>query len=104
MDAIEAEAEGDSAAAEAILAEPVSAPIVTVAPQVAKVDGVSSTTRWSAEVMDLMMLVRYVAAHPEWVSLLEANMPNLNRLAISQHEALSIPGVRAVKTTVRSMR
>lgn len=117
--AIEAEAQGDAATSEAILAEPVSAPVVIVAPAVAKVEGVSSMTRWSAELHDsvcklqgcqdprcrdegLIELVKYVAAHPEWISLLEPSMPNLNRLAVAQRQSLNIPGVRAVSKTIRS--
>lgn len=103
-DAITAEAEGDTVAAEAIMNEPVEQPIVTVAPAVAKVEGVSKRVNWSAEVHDLYALIEYVVAHPEWKSLLEANMPNLNRLAVSQHEALNIPGVRAVRKTTRATR
>lgn len=104
QDAIAAEEAGDTEQANLILEEKVEAPIVTVAPQVATVKGVSKTTRWSAEVFDMAALAEYVATHPEWISLLDANMPNLNRLAVSQHEALSIPGVRAVSTSTRSTR
>ncbi len=104
QDAIAAEEAGDTAGANAILEEKVEAPIIAVAPQVAAVKGVSKTTRWSAEVVDKLALVNYVSSHPEWVSLLDANMPNLNRLAVSQHEALTIPGVRAVSTSTRSTR
>jgi len=102
--AIDAEERGDQAEAKAIMEEPVVTPVVTVAPQVARVEGVSSRTNWSAEVTDLLALVRYVAAHPEWVYLLEPSIPNLNRLAVAQRNALSIPGVRAVSKTVRSTR
>lgn len=102
--AIEAEGRGDTQEAEAILREPLGVPVVTVAPAIAKVEGVSSTTRWSAEVHDLHELVKYVAGRPEWISLLEPAMPNLNRLAVAQREALEIPGVRAVSKTVRSSR
>jgi hypothetical protein len=102
--AIDAEEGGNQAEAEAILAERPSVPVVTVAPAVAEVKGVSRRTTWSAEVDDLLKLVRYVAQHEEWISLLEPAMPNLNRLAVAQREALSIPGVRAVATQVRSTR
>lgn len=104
MDAVEAESAGDAAGAEAILAQPVAVPVVHVAPQVATVAGVSSRMTWSAEVTDLVALVKYVAAHPEWISLLEPSMPNLNRLAVAQRQALSIPGVKAVSKTVRATR
>lgn len=103
-DAIEAEESGYTAEAEAILAEPVSVPMVRVAPAIAEVKGVSRRTTWSAEVDDLLKLVRYVAQHEEWVNLLLPNGPALNKLAIAQRDALRIPGVRAVETSVRSTR
>ena len=99
-----AESEGDAEAAEAILAAPVTIATVSVAPAVAEVAGVSTTTRWSAEVTDKMALIRYVAERPEWASLLDANMPNLNRLAVAQKAALKIPGVKAVPNTSRTVR
>jgi hypothetical protein len=100
----EAQDRGDTAEAEAIVSEQVSAPVITVQPQVAKVEGVSNRTTWSAEVHDLHELVKYVATHPEWISLLEPAMPNLNRLAVAQQKNLAIPGVRAVSKTVRATR
>ena len=102
--AIAAEQDGNQQEMEAILAEPVSVPTVTVAPALAQVEGVSVRTTWSAEVLDFLALAVYVAAHPEWISLLEPNGPNLNRLAVSQRDAMSIPGVRAVAKSVRSTR
>lgn len=104
MDAIDAEERGDTAEAAAIMEEPIEAPVVIVAPQVAKVAGVSTRKTWGAEVHDLLELVKYVAAHPEWINLVEANGPALNKLAQSQHEALRIPGVRAVSTSTRATR
>jgi hypothetical protein len=103
-DAQAAQDAGDAVLAEAIIQEPVSVPAVRVAPAIAQVAGVSTRTLWSAEVTDLLALVKYVAQHPEWVSLLEPAMPNLNRLAVAQRDALKIPGVRAVATTSRSTR
>ena len=103
-EAVFAESEGDTQAAEAILSAPVVIATVSVAPAVAEVAGVSTTTRWSAEVTDKMALIKYVAAHPEWASLLDANAPNLNRLAVSVKSALSIPGVKAVSTVSRTVR
>lgn len=102
--AIDAEAVGDDAAAAEIMDETPEVPVITVAPQVAKVEGSSKRKTWSAEVTDLQQLVRYVSTHPEWISLLEPAMPNLNRMAVSQREALRIPGVRAVSKSVRATR
>lgn len=104
LEAIEAEESGRSGEASAILEEPVLTPAVRVTPAVAKVEGVSSRTTWSAEVHDLLALVRFVAAHPEWIHLLEPSMPNLNRQAVSQREAMNLPGVRAISQTVTSAR
>jgi len=91
-----AEAEGDHAAAEEIISQPVEAPLIAVAPVVAQVKGVSGRTTWSAEVTDKAKLIAYVNAHPEWLHLVEPNMPMLNSLAKAQQKALAIPGVRAV--------
>lgn len=104
QDAIEAEGAGDDAGAAAIMDEATVVPEVAVVAPVAKVKGVSKRTSWSAQVVDLGALVAYVAKHPEWRSLLQVNQPNLNRLAVSQHNDLAIPGVRAIATTVRSTR
>ena len=102
--ALDAEDRGQAEEAKAILEEKLETPVITVAPAVAKVEGISNRTTWSAEVTDLLALVKYVAGHPEWVSLLEPSMPNLNRLAVAQRQALAIPGVRAVSKTVRATR
>lgn len=104
MDAVEAENAGDAAGAEAILAQPVAVPVVHVTPNVATVAGVSSRTTWSAEVTDLLALVKYVAAHPEWLNLIEPNLPALNKLAQAQRRALAIPGVKAVDRQIRAAR
>ena len=104
MDAIAAEESGDRKQAEAILAETPSVPVVTVTPALAKVSGESSRTNWKAEVFDKAALIKYVAAHAEWIGLLDANGPGLTALARSQRAALAIPGVRAVTEQVRSFR
>ena len=106
MDAAQAEAEGDTASAEAIISEAAHAPApaIYVAPAVAKVEGVSTRTTWSAEVTDLHALVKHVATHPDDLCLLLPNGPALNKMAQARRQALSIPGVRAMASTVRSSR
>jgi hypothetical protein len=84
------------AAAEAIAETPVFVP--TVAPAalaMPKVVGISHKESWEAEVVDLMALVRHVAAHPEHESLLTPNLTALRQMAKSLKSRLSIPGVRA---------
>ena len=93
LDAVAAEEAGETAEAEAILAAPIIVNVPEIVPETARVEGVSARVTWSAEVVDLSKLVRYVADNPQWVGLVEANQPALNRLAISMRENLSIPGV-----------
>lgn len=102
--AIYAEQTGDYGSVEEILNEPSFVPILHVEPQTAKVEGVSSRELWSAEVTDKAALVRFVAANPMWMHLLEPNMVAINGLARSQRGALAIPGVRAVSATSRAVR
>lgn len=102
--AAEAEEAGDEQGAQEIMATPVIPEPVSVAPAVAKVEGVSTAYTYSAEVTDLPRLVRHVAEHPELVNLLVPNGPALNAQARSLREAMQIPGVRVVRTPVRRVR
>jgi hypothetical protein len=104
IDAIAAEAEGEHAAAQAILETPVVAPYVQPAPAVAKVAGVATTTRWRAEVTDLHALVRHVAAHPELLHYLAPAQPALNSAARSLRTAFAVPGVRAIQEQGMAVR
>lgn len=98
---LEASATGDAelqAEAEAYLAQPVAAPVVTVAPMTPKVAGITYRETWSGEVTDALALVKHIAAHPEHLNLVTPNMTAINGLARSLRGSLSIPGVRAVST------
>jgi len=79
-------------------------PVVYVEPTVAKVNGVSSRTTWSAQVTDLLALVKYVAENPSWIGLLVPDTARLNQLARSMQKELNIPGVKAVTTVVKAVR
>lgn len=107
-EAMEAEEAGDKAGAEAIINEPIEAPVVRVAPAVAKVEGVSTRTNWRAEIHDVKACLRHMLDHEEFHAALEAAKPFLtiimNRLAVAQRDGLRIPGVRAVAEQVRSTR
>lgn len=78
------------------------APVPIVTPDVAQVQGISIRKMYSAEITNKMALIEYVATHPEWKGFLEPNMPVLNKLAATQKDELSIPGVKAVSKTVRT--
>ena len=106
--AIAAEEHGDSQASEAILAEEVSAPVVIVAPAVAKVEGVATVTRWEPEIADVKKCIRWLLDRPEYDALWDRVAPVLvtflRPFAVAQRAALAIPGVRAVARTIRSTR
>ena len=99
--AIEAEEAGDTQEAEAILAEPVVAPVVIVAPSIAKVSGVATREIWSAEIVDVAACLLAMTQRQEWSAALDRLKPELESifrpLAVAQHEALNFPGVKAVK-------
>lgn len=97
-EAVDAEAAGDTDAADELIDEPVFVPTVAVAPSTPKVSGISYRETWSATVTDLPALVKYCAANPGFAALLSANMPALNAQARSLKAQLRIPGVEAVCT------
>jgi hypothetical protein len=61
-----------------------------------KTEGVYTQRRWSAEVIDKMELIRFVAANPHFSHLLEVNTKEANALARAQNESMNIPGLRAI--------
>jgi len=95
LEALQAEAEGDTATAEAIVTAPVVAPIVAVPTQRATVAGVSARTTWSAEVVDFPAFARAAVAAERW-ELLSPNQVNLNKTATILKENFKITGARSV--------
>lgn len=89
--AVDAEAAGDHALADAILT---SAPTAAL-PSRPRVDGVRFTERWSARVDDFGKLVAHVAAHPELLGLLKPDQRALDGQAKSLRGRLALPGVTA---------
>lgn len=97
----QAAATGDAglqAEAAAILEAPVRVQAVAVAPMTPKVAGIAFRETWSANVTDFHALVKYVAANPQYLGLLQANSAALNGQARSLKGQLRIPGVEAVAT------
>jgi hypothetical protein len=113
QEAAQLEAAGDRAGAERLIAAPVAAPLVSPAPVFAprppvaappKVEGVSFRDAYHAEVVDLMALVKAVAAGQAPLTLLQVNTTALNGLARSLKGALVIPGVKVVSDRVAAVR
>lgn len=75
------------------------APLLVPAVHVAaapKIEGGSVRTTWKAEVVDLMALVKAVAAGKAPLTYVEPAMPILNKQASSLKGEMKIPGVKAV--------
>jgi len=96
LDAIDAEQAGEPEAAERILAEPVLAPVVRIAPPVPAVSGISMRETWSADVFDMKALVRAVADGKVPMRALVVDAVFLNGQARALKGDLNYPGVRAV--------
>lgn len=107
--ALEAEARGDTKAAERILEDPrvavapAPAPVVFVppipVPPAPKAEGLSFKDHYRAEVEDMMKLVRAIAAGQgvATVALIEPNQTALDALARTLKEEMSVPGVKLIK-------
>lgn len=97
--AVELEQSGDVSAAEAVLEEPVFAPVVhqTIAPP--KVAGQVAKVTYGAAVENFLALVKAVAEGKAPIQCLKADEQYLNGKARLDKENFSVPGVKLVKTT-----
>lgn len=87
---------GETAMANALLDEkPLAAPVV-MPKTMPKVSGISMSTRYSAQVVSLMELVKAVAAGKAPLLAIQANQTFLNAQARSMKETMSYPGVRVI--------
>lgn len=91
-----AEAEQEQAVAKVAVSQSIAA--VMTAPVVMsaapKISGVSTSTPWTAEVTDLLALVKFVAANPTYISFLQANLVPIKQQAKSLQANCKIDGVR----------
>jgi hypothetical protein len=76
-------------------------PPVAAAP---RVEGVSFRDTYTAEVFDLMALVRAVATGLAPITLLQVNTTALNGMARALKNALALPGVRVISGRVAAVR
>lgn len=91
------EKEGDKAAAEEVISRPVDVPAIVVQNTIPKGYGSFTRKTWSADVTDLMSLVKAVAAGQAPLMALSANTAFLNNQARAMKQALNYPGVKAVE-------
>jgi hypothetical protein len=101
LDAAMAETEEE---VEEVLTEPLPPPVVPVVkPEVAKVAGVSTRETWGYEITDKAAFLAW-AAKPENNFYATENGVALNSRARAEHDAMKIPGVKAVSTLSHSRR
>ncbi len=94
---------GESAGAEQVLEKAIArpAPVVVIAPQTAKVAGITSRVNYSAEVSDLKALVEYCLSKPELIEIyLTANSVAINQLARQRKGEFNMPGCKLVEKYV----
>ena len=106
--ALEAESRGEAKMAEAILEAPhppmpVFAPPAIV-PEAPKAEGLSFRSNFHAEVTDLPLLVKAVAAGEAPIGALLPNLPMLNQMARAMKQELRLPGVRVVEERIASQK
>jgi hypothetical protein len=97
------QSEGLTNAAEAVLDAPVVIPKIAVS-EPAKAEGVYYTDHFSAEVSNLMALVKSVAEGKTPICYLKEDDVALNGWARSTKGAEAMPGVKVVKTTTQGRR
>jgi hypothetical protein len=91
----EAEAHGATVEeVQAIAQSPLRVSPVITAPVTTRVQGIISREVWKAEVTNLIALVKFVSANPQFISLIQPNTAAINGLARSLRSTMNIPGVR----------
>lgn len=105
QEALDAEEEGDTAAATAILEEPIETPIVAMPRLAPKVAGVASVKRWTyrENTVDVAAIIRHIAglapdaklAHPELVNLLAIQSTTARQLITAMKDNFRVPGIDA---------
>lgn len=101
--AVAAEQAGDGQAAARILDTPTPVMVAPVAPAT-KVEGVSFGESWSAEVTDMLALVKAVAAGTQPLHYLKADLVALNQAARAARGTLAVPGVQSVRANRVTVR
>jgi hypothetical protein len=98
-EALEAEEDGDHAAAEEIISQPIAPPPVRTEPAVQKIAGISFRETWQFEITNLASLIAHCAAHLDDRNLLTPNMTAIRSLVTSRKDLCKIPGIRVWKET-----
>jgi hypothetical protein len=105
QEALDAEADGDAATVDEILATPIESPIVALTQPAPKIAGAPSVRRWTFEErsIDIAAIIRHIAglepgarlAHPELVNLLTLDSKTTRQLITAMRDQFRVPGIRA---------
>lgn len=87
-----------------VLDEPQHQIAVVMPPPVPKVDGISHREQWSAEVTNMLELIKGIVDGTVPVIAVMPNQTFLNQQARSLKSLLQYPGVKAVSNTVESVK
>lgn len=91
-----ADSKGEEVRAEELRAQAsmVQAAPVVVATATPKVSGIAGKTKWKGEVKDKLALIKFVAANPQFIGLVDANESAINKMASALKQAMVVDGVR----------
>lgn len=111
-EALEAKAEKAAASGKVEKAEALreQAQTVQVAPRYVapaaplKAAGVSTTTKWKGECVDILALVGWISNNPDYIGLVAANQPEINALARLVKGGKQIPGLKISQETTLANR
>lgn len=99
------EAKARAVALKAGTVQVVAAPVTSVSVWTsAKIAGASLRATWSAEVVDLVALCRWIGTGKNGTMYVQADMPALNKVMIATKGQMVIPGVRAVEKFATASR
>lgn len=91
-----ADSKGEEVRAEELRAQAamVQAAPVAVATATPKISGIAGKTKWKGEVKDKLALIKFVAANPQFIGLVDANESAINKMASALKQAMNVDGVR----------
>lgn len=100
----EAESAGATGEEISVLAQAPLYVAPVIRPAAPKMNGLTQRELWRAEVTDLHALVRFVAANPQYLNLLQANTAAVGAIARTLRSAMNIPGIRVLRETTVATR
>jgi hypothetical protein len=85
-------------------AEEVEAPVISVAPNVERVEGISVRKKWKAKVIDKKKFIEASLEHPNLLAFIQIDEPGLNKMAQATKGQVEYPGVSFFEESIMSSR